>query len=140
MNKRFSILLFNIAILFSMALSLVIPAVQPVAAEELPDPCNAGEVTRPELCDMIRKDYNNTAEKDHFINVIKNIVNWLLIATGIFAVAMIIISGIRIITSAGNAEKVGKAKKTLLYSVIGLALALLAATIVNLILNIINKL
>ena len=64
------------------------------------------------------------------------IINWILIVVGIIAVLFIIIGGIRYATSAGDPDKVKKAKNTILYAMIGLAVALLAAVIVNLVVNI----
>ena len=49
----------------------------------------------------------------------------------LLAVIMIIIGGINYTTSAGDAGKAKKAKDTILYSVIGLVLAILAFAIVN---------
>jgi small neutral amino acid transporter SnatA (MarC family) len=50
--------------------------------------------------------------------------------TGVVAVIMIIVSGITMITSGGNSEAVGKARKRLINSVIGLIIVALAWTIV----------
>ena len=58
-------------------------------------------------------------------------LKWLMYGIGIISVVMIIIGGIRYATSGGNAEKVKSAKNTILYAVVGLAVALLALAIVN---------
>jgi len=50
---------------------------------------------------------------------------------GSIAVLFLVIGGIRYITSGGNAESVKKAKNQISYSLIGLVIAALAATIVN---------
>ncbi len=63
--------------------------------------------------------------------IIKNIVNLLLYIVGASAVIVIIISGIKYTTSAGDAGQVAGAKRTLLYAVVGLAVAMLAYVIVN---------
>ena len=60
-----------------------------------------------------------------------NVVNVLLWAAGIIAVAMIIVGGVQMTTSAGNPTAVGKAKKTITYSVIGLVVVLVAYALVN---------
>jgi hypothetical protein len=44
---------------------------------------------------------------------------------------MIIVGGIRYVTSAGDSSKVKAAKDTIMYSVVGLAIAILAYAIVN---------
>ena len=69
----------------------------------------------------------------------KTVVNWLLIIAGIVAVGFIIFAGIRYVTSGGDAEKVKKAKSTLLYAIIGLIIAALALVIVNLVLGVVFK-
>ncbi|MDR2524316.1 MAG: pilin [Candidatus Nomurabacteria bacterium] len=61
------------------------------------------------------------------------IIGWVLIAVGIICVVFIIIGGIKYATSGGDSEKVKSAKNTLLYAIIGLAVALLAYLIVNLV-------
>ena len=62
---------------------------------------------------------------------IKDIVNILLFILGAIAVIMIIIGGIRYTTSNGDAGSIKGAKDTILYSVIGLVVAILAYAIVN---------
>lgn len=50
---------------------------------------------------------------------------------------MIIIAGILYLTSAGSPERVGTAKKALIYAVIGIAVGLAAVSIVNIVKNIV---
>ena len=63
--------------------------------------------------------------------LIKNVINILLWAIGIIAVVMIIIGGIRYATSAGDSNSAKSAMNTILYSVIGLVIAIFAYAIVN---------
>jgi hypothetical protein len=72
---------------------------------------------------------------DTLTNYIQPIVNTLLFVLGALAVVMIIFGGIRYTTSAGDAKAVEGAKNTILYSVIGLVVALLAYAIVNFVLD-----
>ena len=58
-------------------------------------------------------------------------LNYLMYAVAVISVVMIIFGGIRYATSGGNAEKVKSAKNTILYAVVGLAVALLALVIVK---------
>lgn len=51
--------------------------------------------------------------------------------TGLFGVVMFIYGGMTLLTSAGNPEKVKKAKDTLVWAVAGIALILLSGIIVN---------
>ena len=66
---------------------------------------------------------------------LKNVVNVLLYVLGAIAVIMIVIGGIRYTTSNGDASGITSAKNTILYSVVGLIVALLAYAIVNFVLT-----
>ena len=58
-------------------------------------------------------------------------INILLFVVGAVSVLMIILSGVYYVTSMGDSAKVKKAKDTLLYSVIGLIVAIMAYAIVG---------
>lgn len=62
---------------------------------------------------------------------IKTVINTLLFILGAIAVIMIVIGGIKYTLSNGDASSIKSAKDTILYSVIGLIVALLAYAIVN---------
>ena len=57
---------------------------------------------------------------------------------GVVAIVFIIYSGIQYTTSAGDAGKVQKAKNTIIYSIIGLAIAILSFAIVTWVLGNVN--
>ena len=59
------------------------------------------------------------------------IVDMLLFAAGIVAVISIIIAGFEYMTTLGNAEKGVSARKRIVNSIIGLAIVLVAASIVG---------
>ncbi len=63
------------------------------------------------------------------VAAVVSILSWI---AGIAAVVMVILSGIKYSTSGGDANKVGAAKKTLLYALIGLVIAVLTQVIVRL--------
>ena len=64
-------------------------------------------------------------------DTIKTVINLLSVIVGIVAVIMIIIAGLKYITSAGDSNKVTSAKNTLLYAIIGLVIVALAQTIAH---------
>lgn len=66
---------------------------------------------------------------------IKNIVNIFLYIIGVLSVIMIIVGGLRYTTSAGDSSRIKAAKDTIMYAVIGLAVALVAYAIVNFVLT-----
>ena len=67
--------------------------------------------------------------------LIKTVVNVLLWAVGILSVIMIIFSGFRYITSAGDTSKTKSAQSTLIYSVVGLIVAIMAWAIVHMVID-----
>lgn len=71
---------------------------------------------------------DGAAQTESFI---KNIVKTLVGIAGAVAVVFMVIGGFHYITSSGHPEKLDKAKKTLLYSGIGLVIVLAAYTIVD---------
>lgn len=62
---------------------------------------------------------------------VKTITDALLTVAGAVAVIIIIIAGIRYITSTGDSTRIQQAKDTLLYAVIGLVVVIVAFAIVN---------
>jgi len=50
--------------------------------------------------------------------------------------AMIVVAGILYLTSAGSPERIGTAKKALIYAIVGIAIGLAAKEIVNIVLDI----
>lgn len=72
-----------------------------------------------------------TGGKTDVGDIIKTVVNALLFILGAIAVIMIVIGGIRYTTSNGEAASITSAKNTILYSVIGLVVAMMAYAIVN---------
>lgn len=63
------------------------------------------------------------------------ITNTLLFAVGVIAVIMLIIGGIKYITSSGDPKGAESAKNTILFAVVGVVVALLAYAIVNFVLG-----
>ncbi|HPW48390.1 MAG TPA: hypothetical protein PLJ97_03525, partial [Candidatus Saccharibacteria bacterium] len=57
-----------------------------------------------------------------------NILSWIV---GIAAVIMIILGGFWVITAAGDPTKIGRARSTILYAVIGLVIVALAQVLVK---------
>lgn len=67
--------------------------------------------------------------------IFTTITNTLLFAVGALSVLMIVVGGIRYVTSACKDASVTKAKNTVLYAIIGLIVALLAYAAINFILQ-----
>ena len=63
--------------------------------------------------------------------IVRAAVTVLSIIIGAAAVLMIVVSGLRYITSSGDSAKVSAAKTTLIYALIGVAIAALAQLLVH---------
>lgn len=66
--------------------------------------------------------------------LVLTIINYFLGFLGLLAVIMIIYGGVTYVTSAGNDEAVGNAKKIIMYALIGIIVILLSFVVVNTIL------
>lgn len=62
---------------------------------------------------------------------VKPTINIILWVVGVAAVIVIVVAGLKYVTSSGNPSAVSSAKTTILYAVIGLVVAITAYAIVN---------
>lgn len=67
--------------------------------------------------------------------IASKIVNVFSVIVGAVSVLMIIYGGFRYITSGGDSGRVGNAKNTLIYAIVGLVIVALAQLIVHFVLN-----
>lgn len=72
-----------------------------------------------------------TSTSGNFVGIIKTIVNILLFLVGSIAVIMIVIGGLKYVTSNGDQNAITSAKNTILYAIIGIVVAVLAYAAVN---------
>lgn len=70
---------------------------------------------------------------------IQNIINVALGLIGIIALVFLIYGGVEYIISAGDEQKAEHAKRIILYAIIGLLVIGLAASIVNFVINAVNR-
>lgn len=76
-------------------------------------------------------ELEGTAESTDVRATITSVLTYVLSFLALIAVVVIVIAGIRLIVSQGNEEERDKAKKTILYAVIGLLVVLFARVIVG---------
>ncbi len=79
-----------------------------------------------EVCTLDTEDAGAAVD-----NIVENVINILSLVVGVAAVIMIIVGGLRYITSNGDSGQVGNAKNTILYAVVGLVVVALAQIIVR---------
>ncbi len=67
--------------------------------------------------------------------IVESVFNWFFVVAGALCIAIIIWAGITYATAGGDEEKVEKAKKRLIYGIIGVAVIIAAFAITQLIEN-----
>jgi hypothetical protein len=67
--------------------------------------------------------------------IIKRVVDIFSVVVGVVAVIMIIIGGLKYITSGGDSGNISSAKNTILYAIIGLIVVVLAQVVVRFVLQ-----
>jgi predicted permease len=77
----------------------------------------------------------DTAAGDALNKLAQKVVNIFTIIVGAASVIMIVYGGFRYITSGGSSERVGAAKNTLIYAIIGLIIVGLAQILVHFVLS-----
>lgn len=122
---------------FLLSLGAIVLAITGSFAASIP--CFAGSYeTKQAACQAAYgdsgPDYNkcmNGSTTDGVLAKVKDILNVVFLVVGILAVIMIIVGGVFMMISAGDPGKIKRAKDTIMYSVIGLIITLLAFAIVN---------
>ncbi len=102
---------------FALALSL-----SSVAFAQAP----TSTITPPGFTANTLGNAGNITNTGTLVNSIMGLVNWVAWAVGLVAVVMGMYAGILFITAGGDAAKVSTARNILLYSIIGIAVAVLA--------------
>lgn len=70
-------------------------------------------------------------------SISRTVVNILSLFVGIVCVIMVIVGGFKYVTSGGDSTKVGNAKNTIIYALIGLAIVAIAQTLIRYVLSIV---
>jgi len=123
----------KLAIAAMLLLTLLTPQVV------LPAHSNAANVFNKACNDRpnssVCQESKNGSKKNPLINIIAAAIDILSVLTGIAAVIGIMISGLRMILANGNAEAVASARTGLIFSLVGVAVVVLAQSIVAFILD-----
>jgi hypothetical protein len=125
-----------------MALSMAVPALVPLASASATDGNGCGNGIANKVAEgagsaagsSISCDSTHVGNSD-IEKLAKGVVNIFSIIVGAVAIIMLIYGGFRYITSGGDSGRVGNAKNTLLYAIIGLVIVALAQIIVQFVLN-----
>lgn len=72
-------------------------------------------------------------------DLVFNLINWVITVAGIVSAVFLVYGGIQYVTSSGDPNKLKRAKDTILYSLIGLAIVALAISITAFVSNTIRE-
>ncbi len=68
---------------------------------------------------------------DTIYGIINRTMNWLLMILGFIGIIGFVIAGILYLTAAGDEDQIGKAKTAMMYSIIGIIVALMGFVIIR---------
>ena len=92
---------------------------------------SGGSVANSSVC----QDTSSASSTDPVISVIKGVMEVVSFITGAAAIILIIISGIKFMTSSGNADKLASARGTLINAIIGMVVTVMAQLIIAFVLD-----
>lgn len=71
-------------------------------------------------------------------SIIQNIMFWLLMMVGIIGVIGFVIAGILYLTAAGDEGQIERAKKAMIYSIVGVLVALIGLVVIGAVRNLLS--
>lgn len=111
------------------------PAAAPAKASAASTACTGtGDTTKDQVLGGVG-DVGGKCADSGATSIFKTVTNILSLVAGAVAVIMVMISGFKYVTSGGDANKVASAKSTLVFALIGIAIAALAQTLVHFVIN-----
>ncbi|MDB5175780.1 MAG: rane protein of unknown function [Candidatus Saccharibacteria bacterium] len=125
----------KLLLIFSLFVAIAAPALvvsggQASAYDIFEHTCSSGgKISSTSVCSDVNQQAGSS--ENPVIRALKIALNTLSLIGGIIAVIMVIVSGLRYITSDGDATGAKNAKHTLMYSLIGIAIIVAAQTIVR---------
>lgn len=78
---------------------------------------------------------DKNTKDDPVLNTMKTVANIIALLTGAIAVIMVVVSGISMITSSGNTEAITKARRRIVYALVGLVIVSAAWLIVSFVID-----
>lgn len=128
--KKTLIKLFAIVSLFSLSVLSLAP-LSTYAANET----TSADVCNSSVPDSVKQAAGCNNSDPELGLVVVGIINATIGVAAVISVIYVIVGGYSYMTSSGDSQKLEKAKKTILYAVIGLAICVLAFAIVNFAIN-----
>lgn len=130
-------------LIYSMLLALcllspVYVATATTSAADLFNICNSNNSTgtdasKTDVCKDVNTQKSST--DNPIVKIIGTVLKVLSYVTGVAAVIMIIVSGMRFMTAGGDAAAVSKARSALIYAAVGVVVTVMAQAIVHFVID-----
>lgn len=132
MIKRIKKFLTSMAVFGMVFAPVAAPAVVYAQDDDIREGLCAGIELEPgQTC----ADVESGAAERTITGILETVINLFSLVVGVVSVIMIIVGGLKYITSGGDSGNVSGAKNTILYAVIGLVVVALAQFIVRFVLG-----
>jgi hypothetical protein len=120
-----------------------VPIMMPAAAYAVVDTSTINNSicggTKGEVQGVDVSQCDDTTDGSGIEAILRKVIQIFSIVVGFVAVVMIIIGGIRYITSGGDSGNISSAKNTIIYAIIGLIIVALAQVLVHYVLKNVNN-
>lgn len=125
----------RITILFASLLTLLTVsfAAQPAHAVNLFQPCTT--VTNANKTDLCKDIKSQNKNDNPVMSTFKKVLTVFGAVLGLIAIIIIIVSGLRMVLSNGNADEFKRSRNAIIYAFVGLIIAILAESIVGFVLH-----
>lgn len=131
--KKLSLIFAGLAVVMSLAAPLLGAA--PVAASNESALCEGSGGTWKPDSDLPNGGACTSKDGQSVVEVIQLVTDVLIFIIGAVAVVMIIVGGLRYVTSSGEQAALTGAKNTIVYALVGVVIALMAYAIVRFIIG-----
>lgn len=125
MKRKIATLLMSLVIMFGMT-----PALQVAAIDIFPNCGQGSNSGTPDVCNEVKNQRGNSV-----VGAIKTVINILSYAIGIAAIIILVISGLRMVLDGDDPKAVEQARSGIIYALAGVAITVIAQSIVVFILN-----
>lgn len=126
----------NVLVALAAVFALATPALVPAMASAQTDQISGGLSCGVDLnASGTACPVDTTGASDKVNSLLKTVINVFSIVVGVVAVIMIIVGGLKYITSGGDSGNVSSAKNTIIYALVGLVIVALAQFIVRFVLG-----
>lgn len=132
MLRTFRNVLLTVASVFAVATPVLVPVGASALDEIQSNLCKGSDLS---VSGTGNCSADASTANERIDSILKTVINILSLVVGVVAVIMIIIGGLRYITSGGESSNVSTAKNTIIYAIVGLVIVALAQFIVHFVLG-----